>query len=102
GNDGPKTGKDSIWIGWGRRQGDITLSNVPTREAATEKVKSSLLEAVKKGEKTLVGFDFAYGFPDGLWPAIALSVGQPEEPWLSIWKLLSELANDPAIRGEDL
>ena len=76
-NSKPKTGKDSIW--WclvERTEGktDTVLTKNPsTRTQATDQIKLLLLEQTNKGNRVLVGFDFAYCYPKGLASQLGLA-----------------------------
>ena len=70
-NNGPKTGKDSIWIGEATRAGLVVSRNPPTRAAAMTDIEATLLSARARGERVMVGFDFVFGFPVGAAEAIA-------------------------------
>ena len=94
-------GADSIWIGYGALQGDIMLSNPPNRQAALAEVRTRLLGAVRNRQRILVGFDFAYGYPRGLVPAIGLRVAEPGTAWREMWELLHELAFNGVGGGDN-
>lgn len=85
----PKTGKDSIWIGVIKR--DIRFRpafeafNPPTRDAAMATLREILADLKRRGEKALVGFDFALGYPEGTSAALKL----PAEDWSGMWKFLA-------------
>jgi precorrin-8X/cobalt-precorrin-8 methylmutase len=70
-NNGPKTGKDSIWIGEATPAGLVASRNPATRAAAMADIEATLLAARSRGERVLVGFDFVFGFPAGAAEAIA-------------------------------
>lgn len=64
-NNGPKAGKDSIWIGeWGPT-GPVASRNPSTRAAAMADIEATLLSARARHERILIGFDFVFGFPAG-------------------------------------
>lgn len=110
-NNGPKRGPDSIWIGeWGP-SGPVPSRNLPTRAAAMADLEQTLLSARARGERILLGFDFAFGFPSGTArtlsqpapppasPTLPLAGragegGDPPQPWQSLWSLLSTLVED--------
>jgi hypothetical protein len=98
-NSTPKTGKDSIWIGCGRR--DATdlhprpSSNPATREEAARDVHDLLRAFVAEGRRVLVGFDFPYGYPAGL--ADALRRPADTGPaWRLTWDRLAATVSDDA------
>lgn len=73
----PNTGSDSIWIGVLKRDVRLQLRfehfNPPTRVQALEIISSQLAGFEKRGDKTLVGFDFAFGYPAGTAAALGLT-----------------------------
>ncbi|MGE0877762.1 MAG: hypothetical protein AB7L13_00635 [Acidimicrobiia bacterium] len=56
----PKRGRDSIWIAFGDE-----LHNPATRHEATALLRTALLDAVHRGVRTIVGWDFAFSYPAG-------------------------------------
>lgn len=86
----PKTGADSIWICDLGRDGKAVTTNPSTRGKAEQIVRQILREATSRRERTLVGFDFPYGYPRGF--ASALGLGRPA--WRSVWEHLSCLVVD--------
>jgi len=70
-NNGPKTGRDSIWIGEATPTGLAPSRNPSTRAAAMADIELTLRAARSRGERVMVGFDFAFGFPAGAAAAIA-------------------------------
>lgn len=89
-NNSPKSGKDSIWVAE-HGTDDASILNIPTRAQAIHHVRSRLIEAVAKGERLLIGFDFAFGFPGGLAQAITGS-----SDWTSLWEWLADAVEDDA------
>ena len=67
----PKRGKDSIWIGELGPEGRVPSQNPPTRHAAMAEIAARLLAARGRGERTMLGFDFVFGYPRGGAAAIA-------------------------------
>ena len=61
----PKMGKDSIWIGV-TDAGGTTSQNIATRAEAEAAVLSLAQEAVRSGERLLIGADLNFGAPAGL------------------------------------
>jgi precorrin-8X/cobalt-precorrin-8 methylmutase len=99
--EGRRTGKDSIWIGYGLAEDpDVTLLNPATRSAAYDEIVTLLKAAVEKGQRVLLGFDFAYGYPAGFADAIGLDTGG-EPRWRAVWRHMHALANDTNIGGGD-
>lgn len=84
--------KDSIWIGLARRRGDPTARYCRTRTEATEAVRAFLVEALGRGERVLVGFDFPYGYPSGF--AAAAGYGAPA--WSATWNAVAARLEDGA------
>ena len=92
-NSTPKKGADSIWLGWTRRaDGSAETRNPSTRAEACGMVLDLLRRWVAEGDRILVGFDFAYGYPRGL--AKALGLAGPEPPWRRIWRELASRIQD--------
>ncbi len=77
-----KTGKDSIWIGESHR-GIVRSTNAPTRHEAMSDIALRLTRAIAAGERVLIGFDFAFGYPTGAARHLA-----GYDDWQAIWSLL--------------
>ena len=91
-NSRPKGGKDSIWIAE-RGSGDSVPSlNPQTRHAAISHLVERLEGALAAGERSFVGFDFPFGYPQGA--ALRLA-GRPT--WAALWAKIAEAIVD----GED-
>lgn len=91
----PKTGRDSIWIAWGRSDDDRPpqTANLPTRTKAREFVENLLSEAVARKLRVLVGFDFAYSYPRGF--ATWLKVDEGRDSWRRVWAAITaEILDD--------
>lgn len=84
-NSKPKRGKDSIWAAWLRRDHELEVRNLSTREEALEFALKCLHPAVRDGIRTLVGFDFAYAYPKGLAPALGWTPKNKQAPWRYVW-----------------
>lgn len=86
----PKTGKDSIWIGVFKRDVRFRLAfeahNPATRAEATALLRTIFAELKRKGERTLVGFDFSLGFPAGTAKAMQLK----QADWSGLWAFLAK------------
>lgn len=84
--------KDAIWIGdlAANGQGEIYCT---TRAAAFEETHAILGDAVEKGQRVLIGFDFPFGYPRGFAAAMGLDT---QEPWKSVWLDLAERITDDA------
>src|SRR5438105_5037262 len=91
-------GEDSVWVAHGRRHGTIATWNLRTRSAAFASILDVLLLAFAAGERALVMFDFAYGYPDGVAALLGLA---GSDPWRAVWKHVEGLAANPAIGGGD-
>lgn len=93
----PNNGADSIWIGVLRRDVRLQLRfeeyNPKTRIEAFNKI-TEILEALnKRGDKTLLGFDFCLGFPFGTAKALGLNKEDPHE---AIFEFLTKEISDKA------
>jgi hypothetical protein len=89
----PKTGVDSIWICDLQAHAAAETVNPSTRAAAERHLRSVLVQAVKRNERVLIGFDFPYGYPRGL--AAALGLDGPA--WLAIWRYLAGHLKDSSV-----
>ncbi len=92
----PTTGADSIWIGLIKRnvrfQYVVETANPATRAEAAKIIGEMLVDLAKKGERTLLGFDFPLGFPRG--SAAALKLEGPAQAALSAW-VAKEIKDKP-------
>lgn len=86
-----KPSKDAIWIGEGKPFGRVTSRYFRTREAAVVYLEAKLVRLVKKNQRVLVGWDFSFGYPEGLGAALRI---EKKRPWKHIWKLLDRLIID--------
>ena len=84
-NSSPKSGKDSIWIS----EAGGRLANIRTRYATIESLKGRIILALEQGERLLIGFDFAFGYPAGLARALC-----GEERWENVWQYLGRAIFD--------
>lgn len=86
----PKTGKDSIWIGVIKRDArfrpTFEATNPATRAAAMQGLRDLLADLRRRGERVLVGFDFAMGYPEGT----AEKLGLTPADWSGMWKFLAD------------
>ncbi len=86
----PNTGNDSIWIYILKRDVRLQLRgesfNPSTRQAALEIIEQELSVFAKRGDKTLIGFDFALGYPVGTAAALKLDGA----PWQAMMKFLAK------------
>jgi hypothetical protein len=82
-----KKGRDSIWI---CQHGSEPL-NLGTRVEARAHLEELLADAIKKGERTLIGFDFPFGYPAGFASRLGF---HGEEPWRAVWDEIARLIRD--------
>jgi hypothetical protein len=91
----PSTGEDSIWIGLMKRdvrfRPVFSAHNPPTRRAAEDFLLQAVEDLRRKGERTLIGFDFPLGYPRGAASALKLK-GEP--PWRALHAFLSKEVKD--------
>ena len=90
GNDtGPRPKKDAIWAAVQR--GDIAEAPVYLRNRVlAEAWLSDLIEReCSLGRRTLIGFDFPFGYPEGFAEAVTGS----SDPF-AVWRMLSEGLKD--------
>jgi precorrin-8X/cobalt-precorrin-8 methylmutase len=90
----PKLGKDSIWIAEARWEGEILRRDAPinlaTRELANEHLRTRVMLACEKGQRLLLGVDFALGYPKGF----AEILGFSGPVWASVRDYLHERVTD--------
>jgi precorrin-8X/cobalt-precorrin-8 methylmutase len=90
----PTAGADSIWIACvERRDGALTpasLENPRTRRAASAMLADRLSDLVARDRVTLVGFDFAFGYPAGF----ARRLRRDGADWRGVWKELAAPMRD--------
>jgi len=82
-----KTGRDSIWI---CQHGSEPL-NLATRAEAKAHLEELLADAIDNGERTLVGFDFPFGYPAGFAHRLGLD---GVKPWRAAWDEIARLVKD--------
>lgn len=93
-NSTPKQGKDSIWwchMAWDNESLIINDDNPSTRNIAINQIRDILREYVLSGKRILVGFDFAYAYPQGF--ARKLSDSEITS-WWNVWQELSRRIED--------
>jgi hypothetical protein len=94
--EGRKTGEQSLWIGVMKRDVRFRLtyeSHNPATRAEGEKLLRTLLADLKKrGDRCLVGFDFALGLPRGTAERLKLN----GDPWSAIWNFTAANIVDKA------
>jgi precorrin-8X/cobalt-precorrin-8 methylmutase len=92
----PRLGRDSIWLCHLRRERgrlrQAALENITTRLAARERLLALFREELAGGRAVLAGFDFPFGYPQGL----AVRLGVTPADWRGVWALLAaEIAEGP-------
>ena len=93
-NSTPKTGKDSIWwchMAWEEGSLIVNDNNPSTRKLAFKQIKKILTEYACLGRSVLVGFDFAYGYPQNFARSITPA---KEVSWHTVWHRLSKVIED--------
>src|ERR1700680_4500793 len=96
-SNSPKTGKDSVWICDLPRAGDPVSTNPSTRRTAEVQLRHLLIDAVDRGERVLIGFDFPYGYPQGF----AAALGLEGPPWSAIWRYITAQIEDSRHSNEN-
>jgi hypothetical protein len=90
----PTTGADSIWVGVLKRNVRFQMAfeahNPSTRAEAEKLIDAQLAELSRKSERTLAGFDFPLGFPQGA--AAALKLEGP--PWRALMDFVAAEMKD--------
>jgi molybdopterin molybdotransferase len=90
---GARRGRDSIWLAEVSAAG-ITAVNLPTRGAAEARLAALVAGALARGERLLIGADFAFGFPAGL---AARLTGQARA--LAVWDWLAARVEETPGHG---
>ncbi len=90
----PRTGADSIWVCILEREGvglaPVRLTNPPTRREAVGFLADVLSDLVARDRVTLIGFDFAFGYPSGFAHRLC-----PETPdWRGVWAEIAARVRD--------
>src|SRR5690349_6828367 len=97
----PKRGRDSIWwtlARWTKRGLRLERTdNPPTRAEAIQAIGERLARAVADGERVLIGFDFALGYPAGT----AAALGLEGAPWRALWDEWSRQVRDSPDNGNN-
>jgi molybdopterin molybdotransferase len=87
-----KPKRDAIWIGeWESGTSRPKTYYRRTRQDAAALVQERLEHHLNRDGRTLVGFDFPYGYPRGTGRAMGI-VGPTT--WLELWKTLAESIED--------
>ena len=91
----PTTGRDSIWTAEATVTANVGRPiNHPTRSAAMSYLAGVIDTALAVGERLLMGFDFAFGYPRGV--ATRLGGG-----WRSVWRWMEQQLRDEADNAND-
>ncbi|MDZ4135457.1 MAG: molybdopterin molybdenumtransferase MoeA, partial [Paracoccaceae bacterium] len=85
---GPRRGRDSIWLGIAAGAA-VEARNIPTRAEAEAALHALVADALNKGERVLIGADFAFGYPAGFARALT---GQNRA--LAVWDWLAARISD--------
>lgn len=84
--------KDAIWVGeLGKYGAESKTYYCRTRRQAASLVQERLEFHLVAGRRTLVGFDFPYGYPRGTGRSLGI---ERKETWLGLWKTLNETIED--------
>lgn len=96
---GSRTRNDTIWIGVGIDGDDPYACHQRTRQECTQSLARLLARFVKERRRTLIGFDFPYGYPSGF----ADALGRPNavKPWRFIWDELAAAIHDDERYGNN-
>jgi precorrin-8X/cobalt-precorrin-8 methylmutase len=94
----PARGKDSIWLATRWSDGMTAgrnVRNIPTRREAEGVILDLLKQGLAQGRRILCGFDFAFGYPEGLAENLT-----GEADWQAVWKMIGEeIEDDPDNRS---
>jgi hypothetical protein len=83
-----------VWYSLLTREADrahAECHNPATRGKAIDDITAILAKFCKQRVHTLIGFDFAYGYPSGFAKALGLRSNQP---WRAVWDTISALVKD--------
>lgn len=88
--EGKKTGESSMWIGVMKRDVRFRLSyeahNPATRAEGLTLLRTILADLKKRGDRVLLGVNFALGFPRGTADRLQLK----GTPWEAMWDFLAK------------
>ena len=87
----PVRGANSIWWASVSRNGAISLENFSTRLETMINLGEQIRRVIRSGERLLIGFDFAFGFPSGLAKTIT-GVAH----WTALWDRIGTWVQDDA------
>ncbi len=83
----PALGPNSIWIGMLVKDARLKLQfkavNIDTRLKARAFIEDMVAKLTKRGDKVLLGFDFALGYPAGTAKALGLDTTK-QAPWAAM------------------
>src|SRR5256885_1678705 len=95
----PKTGRDSIWICAVDRDGvERLVENPQTRHNAKNLLRELLSDAMARGERVLLGFDFPFGYPAGFAQRLGL---HHAPPWRAVWDEIAARLKDAENNNND-
>src|SRR5438477_6367239 len=95
----PKTGRDSIWICAVDRDGvERLVENPQTRHSAKNLLGELLSDAIARGERILLGFDFPFGYPAGFAARLGLNAAPP---WRAVWDEIAYCLKDAENNKND-
>ena len=95
----PKTGRDSIWICAVDRDGvERLVENPQTRHSAKNLLCELLSDAMARGERVLLGFDFPFGYPAGFAQRLGLNHAPP---WRAVWDEIAARLKDAENNSND-
>lgn len=87
-----KPHKDAIWLAEANASKErVTTRYFRTRLDCMDYLTAKLKRQVKKGERTFIGFDLNFGYPQGTAKALRL---KKDLPWKNLWKLIHQLVKD--------
>ncbi|RAN37117.1 hypothetical protein [Hyphomonas pacifica] len=95
----PVTGKNSIWIGILARDARLRFqyqsANIETRLKARAFLDGIIAKLTGRGDRVLLGFDFALGYPAGTADALGLDLSD-RAPWQAMHAHLASKLKDKA------
>ena len=97
----PVSGANSIWIGVRqRRTGSFESFNPRTRLEARRLIHTLASELTRRGQRLLIGFDFALGYPAGTAAALGLDTDSTP-PWQAMHAYLAARVIERADNAND-
>ncbi len=95
----PVTGKNSIWVGILAKDARLKLQyqsvNIDTRLKARSFLEGIIAKLTGRGDRVLIGFDFALGYPAGTADALGLDTSS-QAPWQAMYAHLASKMKDKA------